>query len=151
MVRNLNFVDPYFLPLLPHPQLSPSLPPPSNTVIFLILISLSFARYLLPQPSSSAPPPELPLPPHPISAAAKTWSLGGKGREKKKKKKTSAVELSNRACSVDRAGFLVSSSGETFFAPPRPALERGGGGHSNISTAISRADAPHPGARRAPA
>ena len=27
----------------------------------------------------------------------------------------------------------------------------GGGGHSNISTAISRADAPHPGARRAPA
>lgn len=86
MVRNLNFVDPYFLPLLPHPQLSPSLPPPSNTVIFLILISLSFARYLLPQPSSSAPPPELPLPPHPISAAAKTWSLGGKGRKKKKKK-----------------------------------------------------------------
>lgn len=71
--------------------------------------------------------------------------------EGKKKKKTLAVELSNRACSVDRAGFLVSSSGETFFAPPRPALERGGGGHSNISTAISRADAPHLGARRAPA
>lgn len=74
--------------------------------------------------------------------------MGGR-KKKKKKKKAWAVELSNRACSVDRAGFLVSSSGETFFAPPLPALERGGGGHSNISTAISGADAWHSGARRA--
>lgn len=142
MVQNLNFVDPYFFPLLPSPAFS----------FFLSILKypdlshldfLSSARYLLPQPSSSScssslPPSQLRLKP------------GVLGKREKKKKKTSAVELSNRACSVDRAGFLVSSSGETFFAPPLPALERGGGGHGNISTAISRADAPHPGARRAP-
>ena len=107
-------------------------------------------------PATCSPSPPLllhlrssPFLPTPSQLRLKPGVLVEKGG--KKKKKTLAVELSDRACSVGRAGFLVSSSGETFFAPPRPALERGGGGHSHISTALSRADAPHPGARRAPA
>lgn len=107
--------------MLPHPQLSPSLLTPSNTVISH-LISLSFA--LLPQPSSSAPPPGSSSSPTPSQLRLKPGVLVEGGGGGGKKKKTLGCGTVKPGMLSRQGRFLVSSSGETFFAPPRPALER---------------------------